>query len=76
MKRRKVVDGSQLPAKLPLTWTIATWLLLDHFHVPGWMWGVYWTLVAIVWFIAALAVWTGDGQKLKELTPESENDGR
>ena len=45
----KVIDFKNFPSKLPVTSTIAVYLLLDKFNVPGWTWGIVGTIYAIVW---------------------------
>jgi len=65
MKHRKVIDGKQLPAKLPITFTAMMWLLLDHLQPFGWVQGMIWTLVAIVWILSIFAVWTQDSIEIK-----------
>lgn len=52
--KHKVVSGSNLPARFPITLTIAAWLLMDRLHSPGWVYGVVWTILAVLW-IAAIA---------------------
>jgi hypothetical protein len=46
--KRKVIEYNNLPAHLPIVGSIAFWLLLDRLNVPGWAWGVYWTLISII----------------------------
>lgn len=47
---RDVIDNKYLPARLPFTWTGVVWLMLDRYPPPGWVQGVVWTIVVIVWF--------------------------
>lgn len=55
MMKQRVVSVKFLPTKLPLNTTIAGWLLLDRLGIPGWGWGVWWTVVVLVW-IAAIKI--------------------
>jgi hypothetical protein len=41
---------------LPITTSAVSWLLLDHFHAPGWAYGVFFTLAGIVWLAALVAL--------------------
>jgi hypothetical protein len=49
MKEVKVVRRTSLPARIPVSPTLLSWLLLDHFKSPGWIWGVTGTLIAMLW---------------------------
>jgi len=42
----------------PLIATLVWWLVLDHINAPGWAWGVFYTLLVIVWFAYAWDSWT------------------
>lgn len=58
MKSRKVISGRNLPMRSPLIATLVWWLVLDHINAPGWAWGVFYTLLVIVWFAYAWDSWT------------------
>lgn len=64
MKMPTVIDSTCLPWKLPIWNTVTFWLLLDRFKVPGWAWGVFWTLMGISWVTAIIMI---IGQKRKAL---------
>lgn len=49
MKTKKVIDYRYLPTQFPLSQTAVLWLLLDRFHVHGWLLGAIWTVAAISW---------------------------
>lgn len=49
MKRRKVVSDKNTALKSPLWPTLVTWLTLDRFAAPGWLYGILGTLFAIYW---------------------------
>ena len=63
MKQRKVIDTSQLPARLPVVATAVAYLLLDKFHAPGWVWGI----LGIVWIGIVVDLFHREEIKLKEL---------
>lgn len=33
------------------------WLFLDRFGAPGWLWGVFWTLNALMFVVIVVAWW-------------------
>ena len=49
MKKVKVISYKNLPAKLPLLSSAVSYLFLDKFNAPGWVWGVVITLFSILW---------------------------
>ena len=55
---RTVIPWSQLPAQLPIQTTALVYLLLEHFNAPGWVWGVVCTMLALIWVLAGLRMWT------------------
>jgi len=52
MKTKKIMV-SNLYTNLPITPGITLWLLLDRLNASGVTWGIYWTLIVII-FIAVL----------------------
>lgn len=50
-----VVKSSNLPATPPVLSTAVTFLLLDRFHSPGWIWGMVGTLIGILWILFVYA---------------------
>jgi hypothetical protein len=49
VEMKTVIDDKCLPWRFPIWQTATAWLLCDRFKIPGWGWGVFWTLIAIVW---------------------------
>ena len=49
MKKRKVIPRKFIPVRPPVTATGFHIFLLYYFSAPGWTWGVYLTLAAIIW---------------------------
>ena len=45
------VSYKNLPVSMPVSFTLTILLGLDHFHAPGWVWGVAGTLLVVVWVI-------------------------
>ena len=43
------ISRQNLPANPPTTFTLILLLGLDHFHAPGWMWGIVCTLLFVLW---------------------------
>lgn len=54
MKTRRVVSNKNLPMRLPILGTMVWCLLLDKFSAPGWVWGVFGTLLVVVWITAII----------------------
>ena len=55
---RTVIPWNHLPAQLPTQTTALVYLLLEHFDAPGWVWGVVCTMLALIWVLAGLRMWT------------------
>lgn len=51
MKKQTKIKQSSLSMRSPLSFAVLYWLLLEHLNAPEWAYGVYWTLVVII-FIA------------------------
>ena len=56
MKERKVFAYTALPTRLPTTFTLAMWLLLDRCQPPGWVWGATAVMVALLWLSAIIGL--------------------
>jgi hypothetical protein len=67
VNRPKVITFKQLPTRFPATSTIAWWLLLDRFHVPGWCWGMWGTVWVLLWIAMIFMAWQQRPTPLKEL---------
>lgn len=67
MADRIVLDRKHIPTYWPISFTAWSWLLMDRFQPPGWAWGVYWTLVVIIWIALSIALFTEKSVSPKEL---------
>jgi hypothetical protein len=47
---------------LPITSTIAVWLLLDRIGMPGWGSFIFWTLALLWWAFSVFGWWTELGE--------------
>lgn len=54
----KVIRYKNLPSSLPINFTVCTWLLMDRFPVPQWAWGVWATLLFILWVVSIIGLLT------------------
>lgn len=73
----KVLHPSQIPTRLPFISTWLAYMTMDLYDAPGWMWGMGWTLITLIWIIAVVAIWKQDHTKILELTdPRESSDGR
>lgn len=52
----KVIHRTNLPARMPVNFTLIVLLLNDRFNTPGWLQGVNWTIVALLWICAIIAI--------------------
>ncbi|MCO5250996.1 MAG: hypothetical protein M9949_06195 [Candidatus Kapabacteria bacterium] len=69
MKERFVI--SNIPTKLPVPSTILYTFLLHYYQVSGIWWGVFVTLISILWIVIAVAKWNEVSIDLN--TDESDN---
>jgi hypothetical protein len=56
------------PLSLPLGSTMLGWLFLDRFKAPGWAFGAFWTVMALLWVVAVGLVLARFWAKAEELT--------
>lgn len=47
--KKTVLSRASVETRLPLWETLVSWMALEHFHSPGWVWGVVGTVVVIAW---------------------------
>lgn len=52
-----VINRRNLPSRLPVTSTIAWYLFLEHFNTPGWIYGVVFTILGIIWVVSAFFIY-------------------
>ncbi len=65
MNNKKVISNKQLPSKLPLWPTLICWLFLDHFNMPGWIWGALGILFLFFWFISIYLLFKQEQTEIK-----------
>ena len=56
----KTIDRKNLSPTLPVTGTIACWLLLDRLGVGDVVWGVFYTLFGIFWAASIYALYKAE----------------
>ena len=52
----KTIDRKNLTPSAPVMFTVVWWLLLDRFDVGDAVWGVYYTITAIIWAASIHAI--------------------
>lgn len=52
----KVIKPSNLPTKAPVSFTIATGLLLDRISCPPWVWGAWGAVMILIWIMALFMI--------------------
>lgn len=67
MKHKKVISHNNLPTHLPVTSTIAVYLLLDKLRAPGWFWGAVGLFFVALWIGAIVAILHEDDVELDAL---------
>ena len=55
MKKRKVITN--IPTRLPVAVTLVTYLCLDKWSAPEWLWGVLGIIFAVIWIITIIDIW-------------------
>jgi hypothetical protein len=55
-KKVKVIDTSNFPSRLPIFQTLTTWLALDRFNAPQWLWGAMGLLFTIIWIVSIIGM--------------------
>lgn len=70
--KRKVLSYKQLPARLPVNFTIGLWLLLKVSYAPEWVWGATTVVMLIVWAAAIISIWTQEAVTVAELFKEDQ----
>lgn len=63
----KVIPASQLPVRCPYAFSILVFLALDHWMAPGWVYGCFSTLLALMWIGWAYRLCHERDVPLKEL---------
>ena len=56
MKKFKVIHAKNLPGKLPIYPTIITWLALDHWRAPEWLYGSFAFLGGLMWALCVIKI--------------------
>lgn len=60
MEKRIVLANKHRRHELPFVGTVVWWLVLDRFNAPGWLYGVVFTLAAVVWIVLIVAIFWYD----------------
>ena len=58
MKKKSVVTWKNLPMRPPALFTIVILLCLKVYQLPGWVYGVLWTLTGLLWVAWIIALFT------------------
>lgn len=56
-KQINVIPFDHLPTRSPVTHSIITYMALDLYRAPGWLWGVAVTLTGILWLAWGISFW-------------------
>lgn len=69
MKKKKVIDRNELPARYPVVTTIVAFLALDYWKAPQWVWGAVGVLFLIIWIACIIAIYN---QEEIEILPKDD----
>ena len=48
-KKKKYIKADNLPPKISILWPIVWWLVLERFDAPGWLYGVLFTFIGLIY---------------------------
>lgn len=65
--QRKVIKAKYLPTRLPIVGTVTTLLALSYWNAPGWLYGVFITLLVMIWLLVIFALVFETGVKPSEV---------
>jgi len=51
-----VLDYKSLPSRTPGIPTAVIFLLLDRFHAAGWLWGVAFSVIGLLWIAVVVSI--------------------
>ena len=57
-KVRKVIDRKIISSRLPTFELIVFWLFLDRLSAPGWLFGVVFTFLGMMWIVSLILLFT------------------
>jgi hypothetical protein len=60
MKKNKVIKYKNLPSKIPIFPTLTTWLALDHWHAPQWLYGAIGLIFLNLWVLCIIGIFHQD----------------
>lgn len=63
-KKSKYIKSNNLPPRLSILWPIVWWLVLERFNAPGWLYGVLFTIIGIVYVTEVWRLFAADAVDL------------
>lgn len=63
-KKSKFIKANNLPPQLGILRPIVWWLVLERFNAPGWLYGVLFTFIGIVYFAEVWRLFAADAVDL------------
>lgn len=65
MKTRYVLPVDHQPIRAPGLTSIVAYMAMDLYpSMPGWVWGVVWSILAVLWFGWAIIFWAQTAKPL------------
>ena len=51
MKKIKVISNKSLPSKLPISSSLTSFIALDYWNAPEWLWGAIGLFFLVAWVV-------------------------
>ena len=48
---KKKISRACIQTTYPITPTLLAWIFLDYYHAPGWVSGMVWTIIVLLWIV-------------------------
>jgi hypothetical protein len=67
MIKRKVISSSNLPPRSPLSLTLWAFYAADYYEIPGFVQGIWFSLLGLLWIVYFIELFTTDPVKIDGL---------
>ena len=63
-KKPKFIKANNMPPRMSILWPIVWWLVLERFNAPGWVFGVMFTMIGLIYAVEAWRMFAGEAVDL------------